>query len=123
MRQRGARPSTDASKFSIIQESQVQFLQAPFPRDESKGVVQDCGSCKAPRPNDYSFDFLKVYQDLIAYNVVAFVMHFYSHFSIRNGYNSYLFTVISRVRNQKIVVDFRLISLIDGKYMIVGNIG
>ena len=74
-----------------------------------------------PCPYGFSFGFLKYYWNLIKDNVIAFVMHFFSHSSIPKGCNSSFFIFIPKVRDPKIVRDFRPISLISCQYKINGK--
>ncbi|GKA85666.1 putative RNA-directed DNA polymerase, eukaryota, reverse transcriptase zinc-binding domain protein [Tanacetum coccineum] len=73
------------------------FLESMVSMDEIKVAVWDCGSQKAPKPDGYSFMFIKIFWDLLKHDIHSFVVHFFS-------------------------TDYRLISLIGIHYKIVAKI-
>ena len=51
------RPVTDDALFSNLSQTQVDYLQSPFSREEIKRAVWDCGSNKSPSPDGFAFGF------------------------------------------------------------------
>ncbi|GJX17525.1 cytochrome P450 [Tanacetum coccineum] len=54
-----------SSMFKTLSNVEVGLLDAPFTTKEIKSMVWDCGGSKAPRPNGFTFKFIKLYWDTI----------------------------------------------------------
>ncbi|GJV59803.1 PH, RCC1 and FYVE domains-containing protein 1 isoform X1 [Tanacetum coccineum] len=68
-------PMLSAHRLSI---ADWDFLKSMVSMDEIKAAVWDCGSQKAPGPDDYSFMFIKNFLDLLKHDIPSFVVHFFS---------------------------------------------
>ncbi|GJS87974.1 putative reverse transcriptase domain-containing protein [Tanacetum coccineum] len=83
---------------------------------------KDCGGDRAPRPDGFSFKFLKTFWDLPKEDVVHFVHEFFHSGSIPKGSNPSFMALIPKVSNAKFVNDFRAISLIGCQCKIIGKL-
>lgn len=72
------RPSLQNLDFKKINDSDNEFLAAPFTEDEVKEAVWDCN--KSPGPDRVTFFFLKDFCDTIKSEVIDFIQQFH-----RNG--------------------------------------
>ncbi|GKD16835.1 putative RNA-directed DNA polymerase, eukaryota, reverse transcriptase zinc-binding domain protein [Tanacetum coccineum] len=120
------------------QDSQVMFSNLPHSHslncmdretlerqvtlEEIKEAIWDCGSSKAPGPDDYSFAFVKKYWGTIQKDLYDFVNLFFATCVMPNGANSSFFTLIPKVNNPTLITDFRPISLIGIYYKIIAKI-
>lgn len=53
------RPSFTSDKFRKLTEEQIRWLEMEFTVDEIKQPVWDCEGSKAPRPDGFTFNFIK----------------------------------------------------------------
>ncbi|GJW01065.1 putative RNA-directed DNA polymerase, eukaryota, reverse transcriptase zinc-binding domain protein [Tanacetum coccineum] len=61
-----------------LKSMDLDFLESVVSMDEIKAAVWYCGSQKAPRLDGYSFMFIKKLWDLPKYDILSFVVHFFS---------------------------------------------
>ncbi|GJX49066.1 hypothetical protein Tco_0275911 [Tanacetum coccineum] len=72
---RPSSPSTGigALSFHSLSQSQHDYLELPFSRDEIKRAVWDCGGDRAPGLDGFTFNFFTTFWDIIEKDVVRFV--------------------------------------------------
>ncbi|GKC54223.1 putative RNA-directed DNA polymerase, eukaryota, reverse transcriptase zinc-binding domain protein [Tanacetum coccineum] len=121
---RPSSPSTGigALSFHSLSQSQHDYLELPFSRDEIKRAVWDCGGDRAPGPDGFTFNFFTTFWDIIEKDVVRFVQEFSTTHEIPKGCNPSFIALIPKVSNAKFVYDFRPISLIGCQYKIIGKL-
>nr|GEZ54084.1 RNA-directed DNA polymerase, eukaryota [Tanacetum cinerariifolium] len=105
-----------------LSQQQADDLERAVSRDDIKSTVWNCGDNKYPRPDGYSFGFIKIYWDLIGSDLCEAVEHFFVKGSFPNGCNSSFIALIPKVSDAKFVSDFHLISLIGSVYKVVTKV-
>ncbi|GJX81979.1 putative RNA-directed DNA polymerase, eukaryota, reverse transcriptase zinc-binding domain protein [Tanacetum coccineum] len=90
--------------------------------DEIKSAIWDCGSNKAPRPDGFSFAFIKKYWDLLKMDIYGFFNSFFESGLMPQGANSFFFTLIPKVSNPIFIKDFCPISFIGIHYKIIAKV-
>ncbi|GKB19878.1 RNA-directed DNA polymerase, eukaryota, reverse transcriptase zinc-binding domain protein [Tanacetum coccineum] len=98
------------------------YLERLVTHEEIKEGVWDCGSSKAPGYDGLSFAFVKKYWDIIKKDLHDFINSFFASCDMPYGANSSFFTLIPKVNNPTLIIDFRLISLISIHYKIIAKI-
>ncbi|GJR48534.1 RNA-directed DNA polymerase, eukaryota [Tanacetum coccineum] len=98
------------------------YLERLVTHEEIKEAVWDCGRSKAPGPNGFSFAFVKNYWDIIKKDLHDFINSFFASCDMPYGANSSFFTLIPKVNNPTLIIDFRPISLIGIYYKIIAKI-
>nr|GEU95213.1 RNA-directed DNA polymerase, eukaryota [Tanacetum cinerariifolium] len=89
---------------------------------EIKKEVCDCGSDKSPRPDGFTFEFIKKFWEVIGGDVCRATRCFFRSGSFPKGCNTSFIALIPKVNDAKFMKDFRPISLIGCQYNIVGKI-
>lgn len=88
-----------------------------------KTTVCACGNTKAPRPDEFTFSFIKKIYDTINIDVLNCVQHFEEFGTLACGCNSSSFiTLDPNIKDPTTLVDFRPISLIGCIYKIISKI-
>ena len=82
----------------------------------------DCGVDRAPGPNGFTFEFLKIFWSTVEDDVVRLVCDFFESSSIPKGCNPSFIALIPKIQDSKFVKDFRPISLIGCQYKIIGKL-
>ncbi|GJV95117.1 putative RNA-directed DNA polymerase, eukaryota, reverse transcriptase zinc-binding domain protein [Tanacetum coccineum] len=118
----GTAPILDTDFLNPISQSQRDFLERPFSREDIKQAVWECGGDRAPGPDGFTFKFYTFFWDLIQDDVVRFVHEFFCSNIFPKGCNSSFIALIPKVPNAKNVSDFRPISLIGSQYKIIGKL-
>ncbi|GJV66860.1 putative RNA-directed DNA polymerase, eukaryota, reverse transcriptase zinc-binding domain protein, partial [Tanacetum coccineum] len=108
--------------FKSISPSERISLEGHVSVDEIREAVWDCGSEKAPGPDDFSFLFLKKFWELLKHDVERFVMDFFATSRMPMGVNSAFITLIPKLPNPDLITDFWPISLIGLQHKIVAKI-
>ncbi|GJU46606.1 RNA-directed DNA polymerase, eukaryota [Tanacetum coccineum] len=91
-------------------------------RGRDKKVVWDCGRDKSPRPDGYTFEFIRKFWVVISVDICRAVKYFFRPGSFPKGCNSSFIALIPKVNDAKFVMDFCPTSLIRCQYKIVGKI-
>ncbi|GJY98272.1 RNA-directed DNA polymerase, eukaryota [Tanacetum coccineum] len=105
-----------------VTPEQIDVLESIASYDEIKRVVWDCGINKSPSPDGFSFEFYRKYWDIVDQDMVAAVLLFFSSGSFPTGCNSSFIALIPKTQDDKMVKDFRPISLIGSMYKIIAKI-
>ncbi|GJS45242.1 RNA-directed DNA polymerase, eukaryota, reverse transcriptase zinc-binding domain protein [Tanacetum coccineum] len=108
--------------FATLCLEEIAMLQQQATLDEIRKAVWDCGSGKSPRPDGFSFLFLKKYWDIFEDNVAVFINNFMESGTMPKGTNSAFITLISKTPNPILIKDYHSISLIGMKYKIVAKL-
>ncbi|GKD61016.1 putative RNA-directed DNA polymerase, eukaryota, reverse transcriptase zinc-binding domain protein [Tanacetum coccineum] len=98
------------------------YLERLATLEEIKEAVWDCGSSKAPSPDGFSFAFVKKYWDIIQKDLHNFINSVFASSELPYEVNSSFFTLIPKVNNPTLIIDFRPISLIGIHYKIIAKI-
>nr|KAJ0191372.1 hypothetical protein LSAT_V11C800404810 [Lactuca sativa] len=69
-------PIFSSPNFSSLDPVSSASLEAPSIVEEIKGAIWACGNEKSPRPNGFSFKFLKMYWDILKDAIVNVVKHY-----------------------------------------------
>ncbi|GJZ86311.1 hypothetical protein Tco_0657921 [Tanacetum coccineum] len=88
-----------------------ETLERQVTLEKIKDAVWDCGSSKAPGPDDYSFAFVKKYWGTIQKDLYDFVNLFFASCVMPNGANSSFFTLIPKVNNPISLIGITIRSL------------
>ncbi|GKA87162.1 RNA-directed DNA polymerase, eukaryota, reverse transcriptase zinc-binding domain protein [Tanacetum coccineum] len=107
---------------STLSQNDNLELEKPVSDEEIWLAVWDCGSQKAPGPDDFSFLFLKTYWELLKEDVVKDVRNVFDSFVMPIGANSSFITLIPKILNPIHIKDFRPISLVGLQYKIIAII-
>lgn len=106
-------------KFSLLHRC---FLEAPFQRSEVKEAIWNCGSEKAPSPDEFTFNFFKHFWPFIQDDIMRFVKHFEAFDCLSRESNLSFITHLPKTKDQLSLHDFRPISLIGSVYKIISKI-
>ncbi|GKE35150.1 hypothetical protein Tco_1454472, partial [Tanacetum coccineum] len=98
-------PILDTDFLNPISQSQRDFLERPFSREDIKQAVWECGGDRAPGPDGFTFKFYTFFWDLIQDDVVRFVHEFFRSNIFPKGCNSSFIALIPKVPNAKNVSD------------------
>nr|KAJ0212439.1 hypothetical protein LSAT_V11C400171510 [Lactuca sativa] len=120
----GSLASIESQEMSdLVQKAKNALgLERLFTVDEIKEADWDCGGDRAPRPDGFSFQFLKYYWDILGDDVIAFVQEFFYKPIIPVGCHSSFITLIPKVKNPLLVKDFHPFSLIGMQFKIIAKI-
>nr|GEX85083.1 RNA-directed DNA polymerase, eukaryota, reverse transcriptase zinc-binding domain protein [Tanacetum cinerariifolium] len=102
-------------KLTSIQQSD---LEIEVSNEEIKSMIWECEVDKSPGPDGFTFGFYCHFWKLMEDDVVAAMKYFFQFGSIPKRCNSSFITLISKIRDAKMVTDFRPISL----YKIIAKI-
>ncbi|GJW70476.1 putative RNA-directed DNA polymerase, eukaryota, reverse transcriptase zinc-binding domain protein [Tanacetum coccineum] len=108
--------------FASLCPEDVTLLQQKVALEEIRKAVWDCGCGKSPRPDGFSFLFLKTYWNLFKDDIVNFVNEFMESGTMPKATNSAFITLIPKIPNPLLIKDYRLISLIGMQYKIVAKL-
>ncbi|GKC89097.1 putative RNA-directed DNA polymerase [Tanacetum coccineum] len=59
------RPLLDSPLFKKLSESDADFLESKFTVEEVTSAVWDCAGSKAPGPDEFNFNFIKTFWDVV----------------------------------------------------------
>lgn len=82
-------------------------------------MIWACGNEKAPRPDGYTFKFIKRYWDILKEDIVNVVKHFERFGVISRGCNASFLTLVPKIKYPLKIGDYRPISLIGSLYKII----
>ncbi|GKB15937.1 putative RNA-directed DNA polymerase [Tanacetum coccineum] len=117
-----SRPLFSSNLFKQLSLEDSHSLDCSFTIEEIKAAVWDCGSCKAPGPDGFTFKFFKKHWDTLKHDIVSYVKEFEDSALIPRGCNSSFITLVPKVDDPLVVSDFRPISLIGSQYKIIAKI-
>ncbi|GJW16081.1 RNA-directed DNA polymerase, eukaryota, reverse transcriptase zinc-binding domain protein [Tanacetum coccineum] len=106
----------------MVSQHQLEILESEVSLEEIKEVVWDCGSDKSPRPDGFSFGFIKRYWNMMKNDIFAAISEFSNNGDIPIGCNASFITLIPKIESPLVVNDFRPISLIGILYKIIAKI-
>ncbi|GJV63547.1 RNA-directed DNA polymerase, eukaryota [Tanacetum coccineum] len=92
----GTAPILDTDFLNPISQSQRDFLERPFSREDIKQAVWECGGDRAPGPDGFTFKFYTFFWDLIQDDVVRFVHEFFRSNIFPKGCNSSFIALIPK---------------------------
>ncbi|GKD72833.1 hypothetical protein Tco_1331115, partial [Tanacetum coccineum] len=107
---------------AMVSQHELKILESEVSLEEIKEVVWDCGSDKSPRPDGFSFGFIKRYWNMMKNDIFAAISEFFNNGDIPIGCNASFITLIPKIESPLVVNDFRPISLIGILYKIIAKI-
>ncbi|GKV31438.1 hypothetical protein SLEP1_g40124 [Rubroshorea leprosula] len=116
------RPKLKGLKFRTISEADRCMLTKPFTEEEVKIAVWNCDSTKAPRPNGFTFGFIKNEWEVIKADIMEFLKDFHSNRKLVKGSNASFLVLIPKTENPQGVEEYRPISLIGCTYKILAKL-
>nr|GEX31966.1 transposon TX1 uncharacterized [Tanacetum cinerariifolium] len=111
-----SRPTSCSNLFKHLSLEQTQLLDQPFTLQEIKDAVWDYGGDKALSPDGFTFKLIIKYLDTFQTDIISSVKHFDTNGHIPRGCNSSFITLIPKIDDPLVIVDFRQISLIGCQY-------
>nr|KAJ0214831.1 hypothetical protein LSAT_V11C400224590 [Lactuca sativa] len=117
-----SRPKLTNPNFSTLDPAANTRLEAPIVIDEIKSAIWDCGSEKAPGPDEYSFKLFKTYWDMLKTDKIKVAKHFERFGRFEIGCNASFLTLLSEIKDPLSIGDFRPIYLIGSMYKIIAKI-
>nr|GEX60891.1 RNA-directed DNA polymerase, eukaryota, reverse transcriptase zinc-binding domain protein [Tanacetum cinerariifolium] len=87
-----------------------------------RSLHQRCGVDKSPGPDGFTFEFFRKYLAIVGPDFSTAVEWFFEHGDFAIGCNSSFVALIPKVLDQKVVSDYRPISLIGSIYKVVTKI-
>nr|GEW51342.1 RNA-directed DNA polymerase, eukaryota [Tanacetum cinerariifolium] len=97
-------------------------FEADVGSDEIKKAVWDCGVDKSPGPDGFTFDFYRLFWNIIGNDVVKAVQFLFQHGKMAKGCNSTFIALIPKIPDANMVKDFRPISLIGSLYKVIAKV-
>lgn len=111
-----------SNRFSRLSHTEAQSLESPFSHEEIKVAVWACGSDKAPRPDGFSFKFIKSHWSFLGADIINYVKHFEHVGTISPGCNSSFISLVPKIKDPLKMNDYRPISLIGCLYKITAKL-
>ncbi|GJU46114.1 RNA-directed DNA polymerase, eukaryota [Tanacetum coccineum] len=105
-----------------LSADQIGELDKDVTPDEIRMAVWECGECKSPGPDGYTFEFFRRYWSFVGPDFCSAVSCFFDKGCFPRGGNSSFIALIPKVLDAKFVTDFRPISLIGSVYKVVTKI-
>lgn len=82
-----SRPKTICDSFSKLSPSASSEIEEPFTADEVKRVVWACDGDKTPRPDGFTFSFIKKYWGILHKDIINYVKRFERYGRLERGCN------------------------------------
>lgn len=108
--------------FKTISVAQVVSLEAHITEEEIKNAIWECGGDQAPRPDGFTFEFIKVLWEELKGDILKFVQFFEAFGTLDKGCTSSFVTLVPKVKDPINLSDYRPISLIRCLYKIIAKI-
>ncbi|GJX76497.1 RNA-directed DNA polymerase, eukaryota [Tanacetum coccineum] len=105
-----------------LSSDQATDLESPVTTDEIRNAVWACGENKSPGPDGFTFEFFRMFWNVIGPDMSVAVEWFFNHNSFSRGCNSSFVSLIPKIPDPKIVSDYRPISLIGSLYKVITKI-
>ncbi|GJX97094.1 hypothetical protein Tco_0352892 [Tanacetum coccineum] len=96
----GDRPCLGDVPLNRLSCQQRDFLESDFLNDEIKRVVWESGGDRTPGPDGFTFNFIKVFWNVIELDVVRLVRDFFHSTYFPKGCNSSFISLIPKVANR-----------------------
>ncbi|GKV46638.1 hypothetical protein SLEP1_g53612 [Rubroshorea leprosula] len=116
------RPKPTNLVFKRISDEQRLWLERPFSDEEIEEGLKSCAGGKAPGPDGYNFNFLKLFWNCIKEDFVNFFREFHQHSRLVKGLNSSFLALIPKKLSTRELKDFRPISLIGCMYKLLAKV-
>ncbi|GKC55651.1 putative RNA-directed DNA polymerase [Tanacetum coccineum] len=107
-----SRPSFNSMMFRKLSALESSSLEMCISMEEVKYAVWDCDGSKAPGPDDFNFNFIKTYWDVLKKDFLDCIKHFEATGSIANGCNPSFIVLIPKKQDPLGFLDYQPISLI-----------
>ena len=106
------RSSLECMGIKTVKEEDCDFLIASFSKQEIKDAVFECGSNKAPGPDEFNFRFVKCFWNLLEEDFFRIMSEFHDTGIINPGCGSSFITLIPKIKTPLGLKDYRPITLI-----------
>nr|KAJ0217194.1 hypothetical protein LSAT_V11C300153710 [Lactuca sativa] len=116
------RPKLIKNQYKVLSDLDSKNLEEPFMLEEIKSVVWACANEKSPRPDGFTFKFIKHQWERLKYDIFSMVKYFEQTGRLARGCNSSFITLVSKVKDPLSLGDFRPISLIGCLYKIIPKV-
>ena len=107
---------------SLVTKDMNRSLSEKFTEDEVKVVLNQMAPLKSPGPDGMPPLFFQYYWDLVGKDITTYVLSFLNSASLPENLNHTFITLIPKVKNPKLVFDFRPISLCNVLYKIFSKV-
>ena len=107
---------------SLVTKDMNRSLSEKFTEDEVKVVLNQMAPLKSPGPDGMPPLFFQHYWDLVGKDITTYVLSFLNSASLPENLNHTFITLIPKVKNPKLVFDFRPISLCNVLYKIFSKV-
>ena len=107
---------------SLVTKDMNKSLSEEFTEDEVKVVLNQMTPLKSPGPDGMPPLFFQHYWDLVGKDITTYVLSFLNSASLPENLNHTFITLIPKVKNPKLVFDFRPISLCNVLYKIFSKV-
>ncbi|XP_071708666.1 uncharacterized protein [Rutidosis leptorrhynchoides] len=117
-----SRPSLMDLSYPNLSIDEANSLEAPISEVEIVEAIHDCGSSKAPGPDEFNLRFFKNFWDIIKVDVINAITWFWENGEILKGCNASFVTLIPKKNYPITLSDYCLTSLIGGFYKIAATV-
>ena len=107
---------------SLVIDDMNRLLNAEFTEEEVKVALNQMAPLKSPGPDGMPPLFFQHYWDLVGKNITTYVLSFLNSASLPENLNHTFITLIPKVKNLKLVSEFRPISLCNVLYKIFSKV-
>lgn len=115
------RPPFSNVHIQTLSKMEANSLEVAFSEEEVWGAVKLCGNSKAPGPDGFNFNFIKLFWGTIKDDLMKAINWFHSLSSISKGCNPSFVTLIPKCSDPIGLRDYRPISLIGCYYKIIAK--
>ncbi|XP_071727348.1 uncharacterized protein [Rutidosis leptorrhynchoides] len=115
-------PNAYGPMISQLSADQFARLEDAFSEAEIWEAISECGSSKAPGPDDFNIGFYKKFWSTIKEDLISAIHDFWEKGEISRGCNASFITVVPKKVDPISLNEYRPISLIGSFYKVVAKI-
>ncbi|GJY68782.1 hypothetical protein Tco_0471764 [Tanacetum coccineum] len=115
------RPIFCCDRIEKLSVEDAALLEGEFSEKEVVEAVHGCGVNKAPGPDGFNFNFIKMFWEVLKTELINAINWFWNKSEISRGCNATFVTLIPKVADPIGLGDFRPISLIGCYYKIIAK--
>lgn len=116
------RPIPKGIEFRSLEDRDKIELEIPFTVEEVKYVSWSCDGNKNPGPNGYTLVFFKKNWALVKEDVIRFFSDFHLKAKLTKACTSSFITLIPKVANHHLLLEYRPICLVGSLYKILSKV-
>ncbi|XP_071739539.1 uncharacterized protein [Rutidosis leptorrhynchoides] len=117
----GRQPFDSPPEHSLTTNEATE-LEVRFSDAEIWNAVKECGSTKAPGPDDFNLRFYKKFWDIIQEDLIMAINDFWENGEITTGCNASFITLVPKKCDPLCLNDYRPISLLGSYYKIIAKL-